>query len=132
PLRRLAYASQHALRACKDGYAGFLHCRPGLFLLAHQANNVGRRADEFDVAGFADFGKVRVFGKQPVAGMNGVHVGYFGGADYSRNIEITLRKLRWADAYCFISKSNGERIAIRLAVNGDRLDAQLLAGADHP
>ena len=109
-----------------------LHRGAGFFLFAHQAGDFGRRSDELDVAGFGDFGEVGVFRQQAVAGMDGVHVGDFRRADHRRDIEITLRQLRRADANGFVGEADVQRIAVGLAVNRDRADAQLLAGADHP
>src|SRR5450432_2810275 len=64
--------------------------------------------------------------------MDGVHVGDFGGADHGRNIQITLRQRRRADADSFVGKADVERVAVGFAVNRHRADAQLFAGADHP
>ncbi len=90
----------------------------------------GVGSDELDVTGFADFGEVGVFGKQAVAGVNGVHVGDFGGANHGGYVEITLRQLRRADADGFVGKAHVERIPVGLAVDRDRANAELLARAD--
>ena len=52
--------------------------------------------------------------------------------DDGGNVEITLRGRRWSNARGFVGEANVQRIAIDVAVNGDRLDAHLLAGPDYP
>ena len=84
------------------------------------------------MTGFAHFCKISVLGKQAIARMNCVHVCNFSGADYSRNVEITLCKLRGTDADGFVSKTYVQRIAIGVTVDCNRTDAELLAGADDP
>ena len=64
--------------------------------------------------------------------MDGVYIGNFGGADNGGNIQITLRKLWRTYADGFIRKAHGKGIAVGFAVNSDRLNAQFLAGANHP
>ena len=114
------------------GTPALLHRGSGFFFFAHQPGNFRRRADEFDIASLGDFGEVGIFGQQTVARMDGVHVGDFRRADHRRNVEIALRQLRRADANSFVGETDVQRIAVRLAVNGDGADAQLLAGTDHP
>ena len=107
-----------------------LHGGAGFFLFAHEADDVGSGADEFDVAGFADFGEVGVFRKQSIAGMDGVDVGNLGGADDHGNVEITLRQLRRANANGLVGKAHVERIAVGLAVDGHRADTEFAACAN--
>src|SRR5437764_13266585 len=64
--------------------------------------------------------------------MDGVYIGNFGGADNGGNIQITLRKLWRTYADGLIGKAHGKGIAVGFAVNSDRLNAQFLAGANHP
>ena len=80
--------------------------------------------------GLADFGEVGVLAQQPVAGMDGIDVGDLGGADHRRNVEVAVGKPRRPDADGFVGKAHVQRIAVGLAVNGDGLDAQFLAGAN--
>ncbi len=63
--------------------------------------------------------------------MDRVHVGNLGRTDYCRNIEVALVQPRRPDANRFVGKAHMQRIAVGLAVDGHRLDAQFLAGADH-
>ena len=107
-----------------------LHGGARFFFFAHQPDDIGSRSDELDVTGFADLREVGVFRKQAVAGMDGVHVRDFGGADHRGNVEITLRQLRRADADRLIGKAHMQRIPVGLTVDCDRADAEFLACAN--
>src|SRR4029079_15561949 len=62
--------------------------------------------------------------------MNRIDVEYLSRADDGGNVEITLRGRRWSNTRGFVGEAHVQRIAIDVAVNGDRLDAHLLAGPD--
>ena len=62
--------------------------------------------------------------------MNCLYIGDFRGTDHSRNIQITLRQLRRPNADGFVGKAHRERMAVSLAIDGDRADPQFLAGAN--
>src|SRR3954447_1258463 len=62
--------------------------------------------------------------------MNRIDVEDLSGADDGGNVEITLRGRRWSNTCGFVGEAHVQRIAIDVAVNGDRLDAHLLAGPD--
>src|SRR5215469_1022311 len=64
--------------------------------------------------------------------MNRIHVGDFGSTDNRRNIEVALRKLRGPHANGFICEAHWQGVAIRLAVDRNRPDPKLFAGANHP
>src|SRR5208282_5932036 len=74
--------------------------------------------------------KLAFFRKQAVTGMDGVHIGDFGGADHRGNVEITQRQLRRANANRLIGKAHMQRIAVRFTVDCDGADAELLACAN--
>jgi hypothetical protein len=101
-----------------------------MLLQSHGASDRGLRSDKFDFRRLAHFGKIRIFTQETVAGMNGIDVRDFGGADHRRNIEITARTLGGPNADGFIGEPHVQAVAIGLRVNGHRLDAQILAGAD--
>src|SRR5271156_580662 len=101
-----------------------------IVFFAHQTDGVGGRADESDVRGFADFGEIGVFGEETVAGMDGVHVGDFGGADYLRNVEVAFAAARRADADGFVGKANVKGVAVGLGVDRDGFDAEFTAGGE--
>ena len=93
-IRRL----DRALAAGKNRHAGFLHRITRGHLFAHQLNNARARADEFNIAGLADFGEVSRLSQEPIAGMNRVDIEKFGGADDCRNVQVTLGGRRRPDA----------------------------------
>ena len=130
PLARFFGGSDHAVRARKDRHPVLLHGSTSFFFFAHQPDDIGSGPDELDVAGLADFREVGVFREQAVTGMDGVHVRDLGGADYGGNVEITQRQLRRANANRLVGKAHVQRIPVRLTVDRDRADAELLACAN--
>ncbi len=130
PFLRFFHRSDHAVGAGNDRHSVLLHGGARLFFFAHQPYDIGSRSDELDVTGLADFREVGIFGKQAVAGMDGVHVCDFGRADHRRNVEITLRQLRRPDANRLVGKAHVQRIPVGLAVDRDRADAEFLARAN--
>ena len=83
-------------------------------------------------AGLADLGEVGVFAQQSVAGMNRVHVGDLRRADHRGNVQIAFLQTGRPNADGFVGKANMQRVAVGLAIDGDRLDAEFLAGANDP
>src|SRR6266567_2042784 len=100
--------------------------RPAVFtsrravLLSHHFDDFGPRANERDFRGFAYFGEVGVFRKEPVAGMDGIHIRDFGRADHLRNVQITFAAPRGPDTNGLIGKPDMERVSIRFGINRDR------------
>src|SRR5206468_12384046 len=64
--------------------------------------------------------------------MNRIHVSNFSGAYYRWNVEITLGKLRRPNADGLVGETNVQRIPVGIAIDRNRADAQLLAGAYDP
>ena len=64
--------------------------------------------------------------------MDRIHVGDFGGADHRRDVEVAFRQPWWPNADSLVGKAHVQRVAVGLAIDGDGLDAQLFAGANHP
>ena len=130
PLHRLAVGSDDSIRARQNRHARLLHRGARFFFFAHQPHHFRPRPDELDAAGLAHFGEVGVLRQQSVAGMDRIHVGDLRRADDRRNVQIAQRQLRRPDADGLVGKAHGQRIAVGLAVNGDRADAQFLARAN--
>ena len=61
--------------------------------------------------------------------MNRLHVADLGGADDAVDLQIAVGGLGRTDAIGLVGQSQIGGAAIGLAENGDRLDAQLAAGA---
>ena len=90
------------------------------------------RSDELEVAAPADLGEVRVLAQEAVAGMDRLDVGDLGGGDDPGDVQVTVGAGGLADADRAVGQREVRRIAVGLRVDGDHLDAQLLAGADDP
>ena len=86
-------AAQRALRAGDHRHPGRAHGLAGDRLVAHQADGLGRRADEGQLALGADLGEVGVFGEKAVAGVDRVAAGDQRGGDQRRRVEIRARLL---------------------------------------
>ena len=123
--RALGLVFEDAVGAGQDGDFGLLHglARGGFF--AHEARDLGRRADELDVGGAADLGEVGVLAEQAVAGMDGVDIGDLGGGDDGGDVEVALGGARRADADGLVGKLDVQAVPVRLAVDGDGADAHL-------
>ena len=128
--QRLTFCLHDAVAAGGDRHPGLDRLLARHVFVAHQADGLGGRADEFDFATGADLGEVGVFGEKSVAGMNGVRIGDFGRADDAVNLEIALRTRGRADANGLVGKLDMEGLDVGLRVNGDAADAEFLAGPD--
>ena len=73
----------------ENGHAVLFHGGAGFLFFTHQPDDIGRGADELDVAALAHFGEVRVFRQQAISRMDRVHVGDFRSADDCGNIQVT-------------------------------------------
>jgi len=90
----------------------------------------GIGSDKADVAAFAYVGKMGILGQKSIAGMNGVNVGNFSGADDAVNPQITLVAGGFADADSLVRELDVHRVSIRVRINSHGADIQLFAGAD--
>ena len=130
PCQGLFLILQHAFGTRQDGDFRLLHRLASFILLAHQPHGFGSGPDELDVRSAANLGEVRVLTQQAVAGMNGIDIGDLRGRDDGRDIQIALRRSRRPDADRLVGKTDVERVAVRLAVDGNRADPEFFAGAD--
>ena len=64
--------------------------------------------------------------------MHRVGAGDLGGGYDPRYVEITLHRLGLADAYVLVGQLDVKGFGIGLRMNGDRLYAELPAGAYYP
>ncbi len=128
----LLRAAQHAGRSGQHRHPHFAHERARALLDAHQPDHVRPGADELDAGCLADLGEAGVLAEEAIAGMDGVHVGDFRGADDGGNVQVAARALGRPDADGLVGEADVGTVAVRLGIDGDRLDAQLLAGADDP
>ena len=130
PFDRFAVGGNDPIRPRQNRHARLLHSRAGLLLLSHEPRDFRSRPDELDAAGLAHFGKVRILRQQTVAGMHRLDIRNFCSADDSRNVQIALRQLWRPNANRLIGKAHGQGIPVRLAVDCDRADPELLARAN--
>ena len=79
-----------------------------------------------------NFRKAGVLGQEAVAGMDGVGAGDFTGGEQVGHVEIGVARRRRADAHALVSEPHMHGIGIGGRVHGDRRDAELLAGPQHP
>ena len=63
--------------------------------------------------------------------MDCVHIGDLCSGDHRRHVQIALRKPWRADADRLVGKTHVQRMAVRLAVDGDRANPQLPARIQH-
>ena len=104
----------------------------GLDLVAHLPDVLGLGADEMDRVLGEDFGKARVLRKESVARMHGVGAGDLAGREQRRHVEVAVARGRRADADAFVGEPHMHRVGVGGGMHGDRRDAELLAGAEHP
>ena len=123
-------ALQYPFRSRQDGNPAFRHRGARALLQSHGSGYVGFRPDELDFRRLTHFGEIRILTQETVAGMNGIDVGDFSGADYRRNIEIAARAFGGTNADGLIGESHVQAVAIGFRVYSHGLDAQVLAGAD--
>ena len=72
---------------------------------------------------------MRVFRKEPVAGVYCFYIGDFCRADDRRDIEVTGTALGVADTNRFVGKTYMQRTFVRFGINGYRADIQFFSGA---
>jgi hypothetical protein len=74
--------------------------------------------------------EVGVLAQKAVAGMDGVDVRDFRGADDGGNVQIAARALGRPDANGFVGEAHVQAVAVGFRINGDGADSQVLARAD--
>src|SRR5256714_1200357 len=77
---RLILCLNDSIAAGGYRHAGFPRSRTSSVLVTHRLHRTRGRADELDVAAFADFHEMRVLSEKSVAGMNRVNVADLGRA----------------------------------------------------
>ena len=156
---RDAHSAPAAARRGFDqhGEADLLGNSDGFILVAHQAFTAGNRrdvgllgegarrvlvaeqfhcflgrSDELDVTTAANVREVGVLCQKTVPGMDRLNVADFRGADDPVDAEVAVGRLGGTDAKCLVGRVQVGGSAVRLAIDGDRFDAHLAAGAKHP
>ena len=121
-----------AIATRRNGDSGLTGVFPGEGFVTHPPDGFGGGTDEADIAGLADFGEVGVLRKKAVTRVDGIDIPHLGGGDDAVDLEVTLMAGARTDADGLIGGLDVERIVIRLGVDGERPDAEILAGTNHP
>ena len=104
----------------------------GAELIAHFRQHVGRRADEENAVILTGTGKLGVLGQEAVAGVDGGHAAALGQTDDAGNIQIgTQRGLLLADQIGLVGSGAEEGVGVLVGVDGNRVQAQIVAGAEN-
>ena len=101
----------------------------GLALVAHQAHDLGGRADEGEAGGGAGFDEGGVLREQAEAGVQGVGAGLLRGGDDPLDVQVALAGRGAADVDRTVALQDVEGAAVGVGVDGDGLDAEGAAGA---
>src|SRR5574343_1494530 len=109
-------------------YTGFDHGLLGGHLVAHQADGFGARADEGKAGLLHALGEVGVFRQEAVTRVDGLGVGYFGGGNQRRHIQVALGRGCRADAHRFVGQLHVVGFAVGFGMHYHGLDAHLAAG----
>ena len=79
-----------------------------------------------------DLGEAGVLGEEPVARMHRIGAGDLAGGEQRRDVEIAVARRRRADAHALVGEPHVHGVGVGGRMHGDGLDAELLAGAQHP
>ena len=121
---------EDAVGAGRDRHFPLLGGGPGAVFVAHRLNGLGTGADELDFAAFADAGETGVLAEKSVPGVDGVHIGDLRGRNDAVDHEITLIAGAGPDTDGVVGQLDVHGFFVGLGINGDRADAEFLAGAD--
>src|SRR5207248_6533926 len=88
---RLILCLNDSIAAGGYRHAGFPRSRTSSVLVTHRLHRTRGRADELDVAAFADCHEMRVLSEKSVAGMNRVNVADLGCAHDGIAAQVALR-----------------------------------------
>src|SRR5690606_25233674 len=119
-----------AVGAWHGGNTGLAHHVDGGDLVSHQPDGFGARTDEYEATLLDLFGEVGILRQEAVAGVNRHRIGDFRGADDGRHIEVTEGGIGGANTDRLVGQPHVHQVAVGAGVNGDSLDAQLLAGPE--
>jgi hypothetical protein len=127
-LKRLDFICNDPFGAGRDRHIGLFRHFAGLNLVAEQPHRLDGRADKRYAAVFANLRKVYIFSQKAVTRMNRLDVGDFGGAYDAGDIQITFSRAGRTYADSLIGKLQVWGIFVSFRIDGDSLNAQLVAG----
>jgi hypothetical protein len=126
----LAVGLDGMLGARDDGHLGGDHAAARLDLVAHGLDGLGRGADESEPRLAHGAREGRALGEEAVAGVHGVGTCVLRDAEQLVDDEIALGGGGRTDVKGLVGEPHVQRGAVGVGVDGDRLDAELAAGAD--
>src|SRR6476646_3272296 len=129
---RLFLCLNDSIAAGRYRHADFAGSRTSSVLVAHRLHRTRGRADELDVAAFADFHEMRVLSEEAIAGMNRVNIADLGRAHDPIDFQIALKAGRRTDTDRFIGELDVQRIDVCLRIDRESANAEFLAGANYP
>jgi len=125
-IRQLAFGARHARHARTD------HGLLGRDLIAHDADRLGRGANELETAFLDALGEVGVFAQEAIARMNGFGIGHLRSRNDGRHVEVAQRRGARTDTDGFLGQFHVFSLFIRLRIHHHRLDTQFAASALDP
>src|SRR6476620_7946297 len=131
-LYRIVLCLDDSVAAGRYRHAEFARRRASSVLVAHRLHSTRGRADELDIAAFADLHEMRILGEKPIAGMNRVNIADLGGAHDPIDFQITFKAGRRTDADRFIGELDVQRIDVCFRIDRESANAEFLAGANYP
>lgn len=100
-------------------------------LVAESFDRVGTRTNPDDSGVNHGSGEVGVFREKPVAGVNGVCAGSFGGGEDFCNDKVRVGARRAVQTDGLVGESDVLRIDVLVRVDRDGRDTRVLGGANH-
>ena len=139
---RIAHRLRHGQSVLHGGYRpvgtgshgdpGGAHQVPGGGFGAGLPDGVPGGTDEGDAVFRAGVGKFRVFRQEPVAGVQTVAAGGYGGREQRRGIQVTVRCFGRTDAHGLGGQLDMKGVGVGLRISSHRFNAQLPAGPQNP
>ena len=113
-------------------HPGRQHCPLGRDLVAHGADDNGRRSDKRDPRRLHSRREFSILRQETIAGMDCLGTGGLGGKQDGRLVEVAAGRGGRADAHRLIGVSHEACVTIGDRMRGDRPDAQGTASALDP
>ncbi len=131
-LDRLVGVRDQAHMAGHGGHAGFRRQLLRGDLVAHRLDRADRRADKGHAHFFQCLGKSGIFRQEAIARMHRIGTGLPDRIEDLVDDDIGLAGRRRADMNGLVGHLDMQRIAIRIGIDGDCLDAHLSGCLDDP
>ena len=120
-------------RAGDGGHVAGLGDGLGGELVPHLGQDLGGGADEGDARLLTGPGEVGVLAEEAVAGVDGIHVAALGQVNDAVNVQIGPQGgLVLADKVGLVRLGAEEGEGVLVGVHGHRVQAQVVAGPEHP